>query len=41
MAALSLRQCLEYVAALGTDYLLTDYQGEALQPLRPVPPAKH
>lgn len=27
MAAFSLRQCLEHVAALGADYLLTDNQG--------------
>lgn len=27
MSALSLRQCLEQVAALGAGYLLTDYQG--------------
>ncbi len=27
MSMLSLRQCLEQVAALGTDYLLTDNQG--------------
>jgi hypothetical protein len=27
MSALSLRQCLEQVAALGADYLLTDHQG--------------
>jgi hypothetical protein len=27
MSALSLRQCLEQVAALGADYLLTDNQG--------------
>jgi hypothetical protein len=27
MSALSLRQCLEQVAALGADYMLTDNQG--------------
>jgi hypothetical protein len=27
MSALSLRQCLEHVAALGVDYALTDNQG--------------
>ena len=27
MSALSLRQCLEHVATLGADYLLTDDQG--------------
>lgn len=27
MSALSLRQCLEQIAALGADYLLADHQG--------------